>query len=73
MIILKFAAVTCAFYITAAFLMEALVFVLARLLGGFMLGGTRTGWAIVFGIIWLTSFLLAWQAVMRPLTSRFSH
>ncbi len=70
MTVLKFAAVTCAFYVSAALLIEILLIVLAHLLGGVGFFGTRLGWAICFGMVWLISFLLAWHVVMRPIVSR---
>lgn len=69
MLMLKFAVVTCAFYLGIVLLMEAGVLVVARF---DMVGvvAPRWGWialfGVVFGVVWLISFLLAYRIVVSP-------
>jgi hypothetical protein len=70
MIILKFAAVTCAFYMVAALLLQISLIELAHLSGMSGVLATRIGWTLIFGIVWLASFLLAWHVVINPPSSR---
>ena len=70
MFILKLALITCAFYLAVAILMEAVLLVLAKVLGGLGVFMPRLGWIVIFGSVWLASFLLAWRIVMRSLTAR---
>jgi len=62
----KFAAVTCAFYMGLAALAQAGFLLMARLtgMGGIMV--TRSRWLILFGTMWLASFLLSWRIVIAP-------
>ena len=66
----KLALVTCAFYLGVSILLDAAVFGMAMWKGSFVLGATRTGWLVFFGIAWLISFLLSWRIVMAPLFAR---
>jgi hypothetical protein len=68
--ILKLAAVTCAFYLAAAVLMQAAAIALAHLRGEFLVYGTRLSCTVVFGIVWLVSFLLAWRVVITPIFAK---
>jgi len=70
MVVVKLAAMTCVFYLGSAVLMEALLVLLAHVLGtaGFSL--SRSGWMVLFGMVWLASFLLAWRVVIPPILAR---
>ena len=72
MLILKLAAVTCAFYLAAAVLTEAAIMVLAHVLGGFGVHASRWGWLFFFGGVWLASFLLAYRVVVPPILAKIS-
>ncbi len=67
MFILKLAAVSCAFYLAAAVLREAVIFMISHFYGG--MGGffpKRWGWIFIFGSVWLVSFLRAFRIVVTP-------
>jgi len=70
MIVVKLAAMTCVFYLGSAVLMEASLVVLAHVLGSAGLALSRSGWMVLFGIVWLASFLLAWRVVISPILAR---
>ncbi len=74
MLVLKLAAVTCAFYLGAAVLIEVAMIVLTHLLGGLSVIATRPRLvgAVFFGGVWLASFLLAWRVVVTPIFARIS-
>lgn len=61
MLFIKMAAVTCAFYLGVAILMQAGLFVWARLAGSAAVFATRWGWTFLWGIVWFVSFNLAWH------------
>ncbi len=68
MLILKLAAVTCAFYLAAAVLMEVVLIMMTHFLGGIWgFFPKRWGWIIVFGSVWLASFVFAFRIVMTPM------
>jgi hypothetical protein len=69
-LILKMAVVTCAFYLAAGLLLEALLFLATFLFGGLMYTLHFKVWALIFGAIWLASFALAWRVIMVPLLAR---
>ena len=72
MLILRLAAVTCIFYLAAAVVIEATLIALTHVLGGIMFLSTRPRLAgiVLFGSIWLVSFLLAWRIVVTPISAK---
>ncbi len=68
MFILELAAVTCAFHLAAAVLMEVGTLLITHVSGG-MWGWfpKRWEWIIVFGSVWLASFVFAFRIVMTPM------
>lgn len=72
MLILKLAAVTCAFYLVIAVFIEAAAFSLAHLRGAFGFFAPRSAWIGGFGIVWLISFLLAWRIVLTPVLTKIA-
>jgi len=64
--IIKLALLTCGFYLAVALLMEATLLFVAHWKGEAGLFGTRWGWIILFGLVWLLSFRLAWHFVIPP-------
>jgi len=72
-LLVKLGLVTCAFYLGIVVLLEGAIFGIGIMSkGGFGYFLTRPAWFVLFGMIWLLSFSLAWRIVMTPLTSRFS-
>ncbi len=67
MFILKLAAVTCAFCLAAAVLMEVVLIMMTHFLGG-MWGffPKRWGWILVFACVWFVSFLPAFRIIITP-------
>ena len=63
MLILRFALLTCVFYLGMAAILEGAFFVFAYVRGGAGMFGTRLGWTILFGIVWLISFNLTYHIV----------
>jgi hypothetical protein len=67
MFVLKFALLTCVFYLVAAICVETAIFGLAHWRGGVgIYFSSWTGIAVIagfFGVIWLASFLLAFRIV----------
>jgi hypothetical protein len=61
MIFTKLGILTCLFYIAIVFLMDVAVTILARWMGGFGIAIKPWGWVVLFGLIWLISFSLAWR------------
>jgi len=72
MLMLKLAAVTCAFYLGAVILMVAALIALTRGMGGVFIASPHPKLAstVFFGIIWLVSFLLSWRIVIVPVFQR---
>ena len=70
-LIVKMALVTCAFYVGIAFLINAIFFGFTVWKGGLLYTLDSRLWALVFGIVWLISFILAWRVVMTPLLAKF--
>ncbi len=64
--IIKLALLTCGFYLAIALLMQATMLFVALWKGEAMLYATRWGWIILFGLVWLLSFKLAWHFVIPP-------
>jgi hypothetical protein len=63
--IFKFALLTCGFYLATTFLLQCVWLLIAWRKGEALLYGTRWGVALVFGLIWLLSFQLAWHFLLR--------
>jgi len=68
----KLALVTCVFYVGTSILLDATIFGMALWKGGFSISATKTGWIVLFGSVWLASFLLSWQIVMTPLLTQIA-
>jgi hypothetical protein len=68
----KLALVTCAFYVGAAILLDAGIFGMALWKGGFSISATKSGWIVLFGSAWLSSFLLSWRIVMDPILAQIA-
>jgi len=69
-LIVKLALVTCGCYLGLAALLEAAYQAMNRWGGGgFGYALYRPMFMVVFGMIWLVSFTLAWRMVVTPLTS----
>ncbi len=62
--ILRFAVVTCSFYLVITLLIQMAFFLVARWRGEALLYATRWGWILLFGLVWLLSFRLAWHFVL---------
>jgi hypothetical protein len=65
-LIAKTALVTCAFYLGIALVLEALLLGVAHWKGGVIYSINFKAWALVFGLIWLASFALAWRVTIVP-------
>jgi len=72
-VILKLALLSCVFYVGIAILMEAGLFLWARLAGSAGFFASRAAWFVLFGMIWLGSFSLAWHIVLTSLRARLPH
>jgi hypothetical protein len=70
-VIAKLAVVTSAFYIGIAIALEALLLGLMYWKGGIFYPIAFKSWAIVFGLVWLASFALAWRVMMVPFLAKF--
>ncbi len=70
MFILKFAGLTCAFYLEIAFLMEATLFGITIWKGSVGVFLSRRMWGAVFAAVWLTSFSLAWHFIYAGVRAR---
>jgi len=67
MLYTKLALVTCGCYLAISILLDAAVFGMGLLRGGFVILATKGGWLVFFGIAWLTAFLLSWRIVIARL------
>ena len=56
--ILKLAFLSCVFYMGAAILMEMALLLVARFSGSSPFSASRSGWFVLFGLIWLGSFAI---------------
>jgi hypothetical protein len=65
--LVRLALVTCAFYIGIALLIQAVLFGITAWKGGVFYTVNLWGWGLVFGIVWLISFVLAWRLMVVPL------
>jgi hypothetical protein len=68
--ILKFALLTCAFYLGLAVLVEASLFVLL-MRGGVLYAVNFKAWGVMFGVFWLIAFAAAWRVMMVPYLATF--
>jgi hypothetical protein len=59
--IFKLAILTAIFYIVLGFVIEASLYVTAFFMGGATISSTRGGWWVLFGVIWLVAFSVAWH------------
>jgi hypothetical protein len=73
MIIIKFAALTCAIYLAIAVILEVVFFVLSITRGGLMVGGGIRGWAVLFGLVWLVSFTSAFYIIHASIRAKLAH
>jgi hypothetical protein len=69
-LIAKTALVTCAFYVVIAIFLEALLLGITHWKGGILYSINFKAWALVFGIIWLASFALAWRVTVAPFLAK---
>jgi hypothetical protein len=70
--ILKFAALTCAFYLGISVLIQAALFGVAIWKGSVGIFLSRWMWGAVFAVIWLASFSLAWHFFFSGARARLS-
>lgn len=61
--IFRLAALTAIFYVLLGFGVEASLYVTAFFTGGATISCTRGGWWVLFGVIWLVAFSIAWHFV----------
>ena len=73
--ILKLAAVTCLLYFGVTLVMQTAFWAASTWFsqGAVLVSARPVGWVIVFGIIWLASFSLAWRVVVAPVLSKIPH
>lgn len=79
MLFLKLGLLTCAFYVVLTALVEAGILALVHYQGGVGVFFTAKHWfwsmglrlGIVFGALWIASFLAAWSIVYHGLKSAF--
>ena len=70
-LIAKMALVTCAFYIAIAIVLEVALLLVVYKKGGIFYHLNPWGWGLVFAVVWLISFALAWRVFMVRLSSTF--
>jgi hypothetical protein len=70
-LIAKTALVTCAFYMGLSVVLEVLLLGFMFRKGGIMYSLNFKAWALIFGVIWLASFALAWRVTIVPLLAKF--
>jgi hypothetical protein len=70
-IITKLALVTCAFYVGISVLLEVVLLALTLWKGGVFYSINFKAWALIFGLLWLVSFALAWRIMMVPFLASF--
>ena len=68
--ILKLVLLSGAFYMGVGILMEAGLFLWARVAGSAAFFASRAVWFALFGTIWFGSFSLAWHIVWTGLQNR---
>jgi hypothetical protein len=70
-LIAKTALVTCAIYVGIAILLEALLLGVTHWKGGVVFSINFKARALIFGLIWLASFALAWRFTIVPFLAKF--
>jgi len=70
-LIAKTALVTCVFYVGMSILLEVLLLGLTFWKGGIMYSLNFKVWVLMFGVIWLASFALAWRLTVVPFLAKF--
>ena len=70
-LIAKTALVTCAFYVGMSILLEVLLLGLTFWKGGIRYSLNFKVWVLMFGVIWLASFALAWRLTVVPFLAKF--
>ena len=70
-LIAKTALVTCAFYVGMSILLEVILLGLTFWKGGIMYSLNFKVWVLMFGVIWLASFALAWRLTVVPFLAKF--
>lgn len=70
-LIAKMALITCAFCIGVSLLLEVALLVVVRIRGGILYTLNPMPWALLFGVVWLISFALAWRVFMTPFLNSF--
>jgi hypothetical protein len=68
----KFAALTCAFYMVGAILLDSGMILMMRILGAVGVHYNRWSWLFMWGLIWLGSFFLAWRVGVVPRLARIA-
>jgi hypothetical protein len=63
----RFALVLCAFVVGFAFLFDAVAYATAFFRGSSAYPVAKPSWLIMFAIVWLLSFFLAWRVAIVPL------
>jgi hypothetical protein len=64
--ILRISVLTCVIYILLALLLELGTTLAARFFGGLIIGGRPWGIALIFAIVWLVSYSVAWHLLRLP-------
>jgi hypothetical protein len=71
MFILKLATVTCAIYIGITLLLLLAGLMVVHLKGAIAYNFNFRAWAIVFGLMWFISFIIAWRIVIQQTLKAF--
>jgi len=69
-LIAKTALVTGAIYVGTSILLEALLLGFVYWKGGVFYSLSFKPWALIFGLIWLASFALAWRITIVPFLAK---
>ena len=69
--LLKLSVLTCLFYLGVTVLMEAAIFLAARVGGGLLYFLHPVPIGFIFGVIWLASFSLAWHITDSQFVAKF--
>lgn len=70
-LIVKLALVSSAFYVGITIALVALLLGIMHWEGGIFYSINFKAWALVFGLIWLASFALAWRVTIVPFLAKF--
>jgi len=73
MFLLKLSLLTCGFYLGGVALVYGALIGSTQIFGSFSMVLGRSTWAVLFGLLWLASFLLAWRIVIRYPAMHFTH